>query len=1156
MKILARRFVVDDSVPQREGGMADVVCAFDSQRSMERVAVKLFRDGMVGPGYVLEAFSRECQSLVELNSHPNIIRLIDFGTDAESDRKYIALAWAQDNLVDFVKAHPLAGWDDFYERFGRPTLNALAFAYSRNIIHRDVKPHNVLLDDERNVKVADFGISKLRKYYRPGITMAHFRSVPYAPELDTEEFADSRDVYSYAVLALECLSPEPFVDYAAVNCFLENEVDLPEAIYAILGKALSKQPEDRFANVTDLLHVLEAAQRQRRRVDVRRRPCPMHVSAAALETWMVEIGERSDQKARDRLIDDLNEQCGVDRWLHDGEDTRFFMLVTAEFRYQVAIDDDHEDKLVVVKVLRGQPSRLERVRERAWDPKFDFRLAGKGEDRQGREAIEWLQNGLDEFLAERRKAEAQRREGELFDRWASLLRLKSEVEQLRETPIAYKSVEAKGQRLLLEVVQGTILVSDFVGQPRMIRSDDGRTFTGIVENVEKRTLTLYCDTHYAQEAVPGQGKLVYDTRRANVSIKRQFAALDAVRYDRASRADLRRLLVGVQELRVPTQIDRLDFFQSDLDDDKKKAVAVALGTHDFLVVEGPPGTGKTKFITELILQFARRNPGARVLLSSQTHNALDNALQRVRLLAQRAKISLRLARIGRRGDDKISLDVADLILEKGVESWLNSAERNSERFLEDWAEKNGITIDLVRTGMALANFRLASARLREAKSDANRLQDLRDQLEEVVAGLRDKPQQGDEFRVAEERLEVCLRDLSISEGELAEREVARRKAFDSASKFPDLRNDLEDLDEADMESLEHAYLEHAEGGEKCRELITIIEEWRDRFGRSSDFNGAYLSGCDVVAGTCIGVAGISLQSVEFDLCIVDEASKATPTEMLVPLAKSKRWIVVGDSKQLPPYVGDVAENPKLLDQFGLDQDAVRETLLDHLISELPEFARTSLLTQHRMVRPIGDLVSHCFYNKLLRNVNDDVDPWLAKSLVMPRPVTWFTTAKMNDRREDEKRQGGRREFRNFAELKLIENILRRLQFAASQRGAGYEVILLSGYGAQVGELDNLALRLARNIPDIKMTSGTVDSFQGREADIAIYSVTRSNETGEIGFLKERERLNVALSRAKVGLAIVGDSHFCDNVRGKNPFVDVLSYIRTHPDDCRIEEALA
>lgn len=78
---------------------------------------------------------------------------------------------------------------------------------------------------------------------------------------------------------------------------------------------------------------------------------------------------------------------------------------------------------------------------------------------------------------------------------------------------------------------------------------------------------------------------------------------------------------------------------------------------------------------------------------------------------------------------------------------------------------------------------------------------------------------------------------------------------------------------------------------------------------------------------------------------------------------------------------------------------------------------------------------------------------------------------------------------------------------------------------------------------------TVDAYQGREADIVVYSVVRSNDSGRLGFLKERERLNVALSRGKLGLAIVGDSAFCQGVRGENPFSDILSYIRGHPSDC-------
>ena len=83
---------------------------------------------------------------------------------------------------------------------------------------------------------------------------------------------------------------------------------------------------------------------------------------------------------------------------------------------------------------------------------------------------------------------------------------------------------------------------------------------------------------------------------------------------------------------------------------------------------------------------------------------------------------------------------------------------------------------------------------------------------------------------------------------------------------------------------------------------------------------AILAAQNVVAGTCIGIGGLSEESLgEFDLCILDEASKATPTEALVPLAKSKKWILVGDPKQLPPYVDAASlHDQEVWERYDLD----------------------------------------------------------------------------------------------------------------------------------------------------------------------------------------------------------------------------------------------
>ena len=287
--------------------------------------------------------------------------------------------------------------------------------------------------------------------------------------------------------------------------------------------------------------------------------------------------------------------------------------------------------------------------------------------------------------------------------------------------------------------------------------------------------------------------------------------------------------------------------------------------------------------------------------------------------------------------------------------------------------------------------------------------------------------------------------------------------------------------------------------------------------------------------------------LQFDLCIVDEASKATPPEALVPLSLSRKWIIVGDPKQLPPYQGELPYRPDLLGRYDLRVEDLKYTLLDHLLVSLPKECTTLLTHQHRMAKAIGDLVSHCFYDGKLYTSEDRNDRFVQEYLVMPRPVTWYTTSGLPNSRET--RVG--RSCKNFSEIDTISKLVDRLQFAASQTGRSISVVLLSGYGPQVAEFQRMLARKAQSLDAVDVNCQTVDSYQGREADVAIYSVTRSNEERGIGFLKERQRLNVALSRARLGLAIVGDSQFCMSVVGENPFRDVIQYIENCPEDCTL-----
>ncbi|TPL57356.1 serine/threonine-protein kinase, partial [Mesorhizobium sp. B2-4-3] len=1125
MQVIGGRFVVDPSWTPYLGEISKVVRAVDLQNGMAKVAIKIFDKDAFQQNIVLEAFARECESLQKLSAHDNIVGLIDLGRDADSGCSYLALEWCDANLRDHLVDNPERSWENFYKRYGADILDALRFAYSQDVLHRDIKPQNVLVNSEGRACLTDFGISKFRRYYRPGVTLVHFKSVPYAPPEDTSDFPDTRDVYSFAVLCLECIAGEALNDREAV-VLAATSLQLPEDIREILIRCLSIDPAMRPANVVALAEEIEASTAKAVTLAAVTRDIPVHLTQSALEAMRVEGHlSTSDQAAR-QIFKELNEVCGIDEL--DGtrpQSDRQFALLTAEFRFRAVIDEARHT-LTIIGLSHQNPSRLERQRNKAWQPLLRFIPATPRGD-EG--ALEWLATEFDEFLTGRKVLADRQAESELFDQWSAALRAKEGIQHLRKEPIRFTSLEIEGTRLILSARHN--LGEAITGQQRMIRLDQHNAIYGEIERTDGDTVLLYCGPGQNLSAVSSNGVLELDVRQSQIALKRQNAALDAVRFGRNTRPDLRDLLTGKKQPEVPRPPDDIVFFQPDLDDDKQAAVRAALGSRDLLVVEGPPGTGKTKFITELAAQVLSRTPGARILLSSQTHVALDHALVNIEKLAKAKGIALRAVRIARRNDEKVSPELSHLLLERCVGHWLEDAMQRSERFMIDWAAEHGITLENVQIGMALAELRLSTARLHVAQAEIDGcrkdLVDLEAERQEIS---RDRSR-GDEYRVIVADIRMKQDEMTQLEEQLSAARHSFQLASDRARGFADLSGQIESMNEKDLADLEFDYINHSSHGTQYRKLLLLTEEWRQRFGQSSDFHGAFVSDCDLIAGTCLGVAAHALQSVEFDLCIVDEASKATPTEMLVPMAKSRKWVVVGDPNQLPPFVDDSLESRQELARHGIGRDEARRTLLDHFIDVAPKANQVSLLTQHRMVKPIGDLVSACFYNNTLKNVNENICPWLARAFALPKPVTWFTTAE-NSRRPEQFYRGT---YVNDAEVEAIDRLLGRLQLAASQRKKKYSVALLSGYGGQVAALDRMAVARRRQLPDLDIETGTVDSYQGREADIAVYSITRSNQEGKIGFLKEHERLNVALSRAKLGLAIVGDSVFCGSVGGRNTF---------------------
>ncbi len=247
---MAQEFIADRYAAirgsHRQGGQGDVFKAVDLDSGKE-VAVKVIPGTKDAVNAIF--FTRETDALARLD-HPNVARLLDKGFDAQRGDYYIVLEWIPDSLTEWLAAlgEP-PGWDDLCETIGLPLSSALAHAHANGVLHRDIKPTNVLWDGHGPL-LADFGISKIKNQVAaPGdATVVDHASTPYAPPEKVTKAAANRDVHGLAATLVRCLVPYELRNYADISRALSDDVDgidVPEQVMDLLKRCLSNDPSNR-----------------------------------------------------------------------------------------------------------------------------------------------------------------------------------------------------------------------------------------------------------------------------------------------------------------------------------------------------------------------------------------------------------------------------------------------------------------------------------------------------------------------------------------------------------------------------------------------------------------------------------------------------------------------------------------------------------------------------------------------------------------------------------------------------------------------------------------------------------------------------------------------------------------------------------------------
>lgn len=268
--------------------------------------------------------------------------------------------------------------------------------------------------------------------------------------------------------------------------------------------------------------------------------------------------------------------------------------------------------------------------------------------------------------------------------------------------------------------------------------------------------------------------------------------------------------------------------------------------------------------------------------------------------------------------------------------------------------------------------------------------------------------------------------------------------------------------------------------------------------------------CRIVACTLTGAAHRLLEGIRFQSLFIDEAAQALEASCWIAIQKADRVIFAGDHCQLPPTIKCVEAANK----------GLAETLMEQVSMNKPECV-SFLNLQYRMHETIVKFPSEWFYGGELKT-----SPTVKHRNILEfdAPLVWLDTQGLGFEEEITNDQSGRY---NEGEADfIVEQLEKYIEKLGTQRVKNERIDfgLISPYKSQVQRLRKKvkfspALKPVRSA----ITINTIDGFQGQERDVILISLVRANDDGNIGFLRELRRMNVAITRAKMKLIIVGDS---------------------------------
>lgn len=687
--------------------------------------------------------------------------------------------------------------------------------------------------------------------------------------------------------------------------------------------------------------------------------------------------------------------------------------------------------------------------------------------------------------------------------------------------------------------------------------EDGKRILniGVLKEIEEDGIIVEFKNDRIKSSIPRKnGKIAISFRGDEVVQKRREIAISALENSTTALRELPDILYGnyrFDNIKYKYILKKQEYDM--LNESQIQSVEGSLNTPDIYLIQGPPGTGKTSVIRKIVSELIKRNK--EVLVTSYQNLAVDNVLDKF-IVTEENVIPYRYGLEDNIVMSKICTDIVnemELGLENNVSRQIEKHLENNKLYLKKMIQKinSGDDKEFIQNIDEICEW------IKENKAYMSSYEDLsyikckyneeassinntvKFSIDKVKDMMPNKFEYDLDVMDAFENLKVyinkCNENLNSATLDYVEKEFEKICDVDVFMKLDDSKYQkikmgiMEELNL--VKNIGNKNIDIFKYKTEASELVEKILDNMDDYVEDEDYKiveNFYMKlkstpillenvlekFSDIKGTTCQKTLSKgfveSTKDIDYDYVIVDEVARANSLDLLIPIIKGKKIILVGDHKQLPPLINTeidrVLRNDEEIEE-GLVDRYIKESLFGRLFEEVPYSRKMMLNTQYRMNKQIGDLISELFYNGELKtgiDIKNDFEFYKNQSLV-------YIDVKGNQLKTESA------SYKNIQECEAIIQKLEELNSCLEEYKEKVSVGIISFYKAQVQLLKKEIINTRFENLDIQV--GTVDSFQGLEKDVIFLSSVR---TKGIGFIANPNRLNVSVSRAKKLFVLFGD----------------------------------